>query len=976
VLDFRIVKFGLVCLLGVLTLGGITTAIAAIDYDIVYVRQPRHGDNQQAVWPEVFHPTFVEPGSDLMLLHPDGSEEVLVEAGEGAVTDPFVSFNGKWVFYAFFHQVHPVGGYNISKAGSDIFKINLETREVKQLTHGEFTPNTGAGTWHPTNPVDPEDWSLNMLRHGIVNLGPCPVAGGKVAFVSGRNAFTPPRLYYTAPTLQLHVMDDDGSNVQCIAPMNIGSAMHPAPLKDGRLLFSSYEAQGVRDSRMWGAWAIWPDGRHWEPVISSFLYGQAFHFVTQLSDEDLVIENYYNLNNFGFGTLYRLPSQPPAGEAPFHSWDRKLNPPLTQFLSNGVEWPQQMSFTPKGISVITPFSSGADEAAAEGPNGERVGKFTHPCGAPNNDLLVAYSGGPVNALNRPEALPAPDAGLYLIPNSNTINGADEMVLIKNSHNWNEVWPRPVVTYRDVYGVDEPAELEWLPNDGSESPHLPEGTPYGLVGTSSLMKRDTKPGYVVSWLDTFNGLDAFNTSENEQSSNWFWQGADAGLYKNSDIWAIRLLMMEPITDRYIGPNQGRHFRSHASERLRILGEIPVRKFDPGGNPILDATGNPDTSFLAKIPADTPFTFQALDKNGMVLNMAQTWHQVRPGEVRQDCGGCHAHSQKPLDFATTEAAKSGYQLWDLTKQTPLLTKKKSEGDSVEKVDKSVVNVEFYRDIRPILKKKCAQCHTKKSSSPPGNLVLDDRQMNEEDIPGDYARLAADQDAEWGHKPIVTLNGKPKWRQTNASRYVRMFQSRRSLLIWKLYGKRLDGWKNKDHPTERVPGNANTLPDGAEINESDLDFKGSIMPPPDSGVEPLTDAEKLTFVRWIDLGCPINLGEGTENEDFGWFLDDLRPTLTVSSPRPGNNPGPLHVIRVGVADAYSGIRNGSLKVNMNIPIAGRVAGANLADLMTQVSDGVYETALSELFPPGVETVLHAEVADKQGNITQLDVEFTVTN
>ena len=43
-----------------------------------------------------------------------------------------------------------------------------------------------------------------------------------------------------------------------------------------------------------------------------------------------------------------------------------------------------------------------------------------------------------------------------------------------------------------------------------------------------------------------------------------------------------------------------------------------------------------------------TFQTLDKNGMVLNMAQTWHQVRPGEVRNDCGGCHAHSQKPTDF----------------------------------------------------------------------------------------------------------------------------------------------------------------------------------------------------------------------------------------------------------------------------------------------------------------------------------------
>ena len=152
-----------------------------------------------------------------------------------------------------------------------------------------------------------------------------------------------------------------------------------------------------------------------------------------------------------------------------------------------------------------------------------------------------------------------------------------------------------------------------------------------------------------WSDTFDGLDAFNTGENGQRSNWVKQGADAGLYTNDDIHAVRILAMEPTTHRSYGPNAGqRSFYNHANERLRILGEIPLRKFDAGGTPILDPDGNPDTSFLAKIPADTPFTFQTLDSNGMVLNMAQTWHQVRPGEIRNDCGGCHAHSQKPLAF----------------------------------------------------------------------------------------------------------------------------------------------------------------------------------------------------------------------------------------------------------------------------------------------------------------------------------------
>src|SRR5688500_10585502 len=62
----------------------------AIDYDIIYVRQPRRGDDEHITWPEVFHPGVFEPDSDLVLLYADGSEEVLVDTENGAVTDPFV----------------------------------------------------------------------------------------------------------------------------------------------------------------------------------------------------------------------------------------------------------------------------------------------------------------------------------------------------------------------------------------------------------------------------------------------------------------------------------------------------------------------------------------------------------------------------------------------------------------------------------------------------------------------------------------------------------------------------------------------------------------------------------------------------------------------------------------------------------------------------------------------------------------------
>lgn len=935
--------------------------VGAVPYDVVYVRQPRYGDTQNTTWPEVFHPAAMDPGADLMLLHPDGSEEVLVVGGNGSVTDPVLSFDAQWVYYSYFPDMRPSGintQRDLPYAGADIYRINLATRQVQRLTHGEFTPNTGAGNWNEASPVSAPA-GFNRLGYGILNLGPMPLPGGKIAFTSNRNGFAPPK-GYTNPTLQLYVMDEDGRNVTPIAPMTIGSALHPTVLRDGRILFSTYESQGLRDRRLWGMWTIWPDGRNWAPLISAFRSPQSFHFMTQLGGGDVVVVDYYNLNNNGFGALYRLPPSQPPGQPAFYDAFATGAPPIAQ--TPGGYYPFTMPFQPRGMRSITPFTHGEDNAAPVGSNGVRVGKFTHPSAAPDNDLLAVWTPGPANDLTRPSPQPYYDAGLYLIPDGETLAGPQQLVLIKNDPAYNEAWPRAVVPYSAIHGVTQPVELPWLPNDGSLHPTLPAGTPFGLVGSSSFYKRESFPGRVTSWSNTFNGLDAFNTSENGQSSNWEWQGADAGRYANSDIWAVRIVAMEPNTHRSYGPNEGMQYYSHANERLRVLGEIPLRKVDGIGQTVLDPEGNPDTSFLARIPADTPFTFQTLDRRGMVLNMAQTWHQVRPGEMRADCGGCHAHSQAPLPFELTAAAQPGFGLTDLSLGTPLLTRVNGQ-PSTREVAAGGIDVEFLRDIRPILRTRCIGCH--QGSSPAGNLDL--ANLAEIDgFPGDYYRLAADSDGDYGHPSLLSTGN---WRQTNASRYIRMFQSRRSLLIWKLYGERLDGWTNADHPTETVPGNASTLPPGADRNDADLDFTGSMMPP--LPMAPLTEEEKLLFVRWIDLGAPIDTG----NPAYGWRLDDLRPTLTVSLPRPGRHRDRIQTLRLGVADAHSGVSAASLSLTAGFAVEGRAPGAELADLLVATGQGIHTLNLTSPLPRMDMANLHASVRDTQGNITRTTVTFSTT-
>ncbi len=400
--------------------------------------------------------------------------------------------------------------------------------------------------------------------------------------------------------------------------------------------------------------------------------------------------------------------------------------------------------------------------------------------------------------------------------------------------------------------------------------------------------------------------------------------------------------------------------------------------------------------------------------MVLNMAQTWHQVRPGEIRNDCGGCHAHSQKPTLFKDTAAAKPDYAVFDLTKQTPMLTTKANDqsGKKWDSQDKSglrfaptLQNVEYFRDVKPILNRSCVACHSQKAAKPAGNLVLDDdsivKTQNpaglgfEIKVPGTYARLAADNTGKYGHTPL-NRNG---WTNLGGSRYVRLMQSRRSLLIWKVFGRRLDGWQNDDFPHETVPGDPASLrhhgkpvedtPKNRE--QAQVGYTGSAMPPseavagtyvvPDGKkikVAALTDEDRLTLVRWIDLGCPIDLDFDPAKPDkrgFGWMLDDQRPTLTLTYPRAGVNEA-LTRILVGMYDGDSGLDMESFQIVADFPIDGVPAGENLATKFRPLTRGVWELKLARavtVLPKGKLTVA---IKDRQGNVTRIERTFAVAS
>jgi hypothetical protein len=217
--------------------------------------------------------------------------------------------------------------------------------------------------------------------------------------------------------------------------------------------------------------------------------------------------------------------------------------------------------------------------------------------------------------------------------------------------------------------------------------------------------------------------------------------------------------------------------------------------------------------------------------------------------------------------------------------------------------------------------------------------------------------------------------------------MFQSRRSLLVWKVYGERLDGFSNDDHPSEAKPGDhAHLVQHGREIDleknqhRYDLDYTGEPMPPSsavrEGKVKPLTDEDRRTLVRWIDLGCPIDLDYDPNHPAWrgkGWMLDDNRPILTLSVPRPGLN-SPLRRLLVGMHDYDSGLDLASFTVVADFEVEGLSAGRDLAPRFRRTSQGVWELTLSEPIRRLAHGSIKVSVKDRQGNWSRLERAFAV--
>lgn len=182
----------------------------------------------------------------------------------------------------------------------------------------------------------------------------------------------------------------------------------------------------------------------------------------------------------------------------------------------------------------------------------------------------------------------------------------------------------------------------------------------------------------------------------------------------------------------------------------------------------------------------------------------------------------------------------------------------------VDGGVVGVEFNRDVLPLINDKCISCHTIEGSA--NNLVLDGS--------SDLSAYLT-----------IKTTGKPEgggYTFPQKSRYIRTSQARESLLAWVVWGERLDGRTN-------------------DTRDSDIDYTDAIHSAHSNLI--LSDYEKRTIARWIDLGSPIDF---PQTDGMGYTDDNQLPIINLKVSEDNKT------LSVGVIDAHSGIDWSSLKVS----------------------------------------------------------------
>lgn len=531
---------------------------------------------------------FNAPGQ-LVLRHPDGSEQILFDCFEQAQPcvplDAAVSLDGDRVLFSVYY------GEKLGNGWWD--GATLPNRVLSGASEARL------------HVVDIETGLVTPLTHqaGVFDVSPAWLPDGRIMFASSRQPFREPRLHWITPNnrphTQLYIADADGSNAVNVTPHEVSSALHPYVLDSGRVVYGSHwlshnlAYSSTNGSINWPGtldnfWVVMGmDARGGD--MTALLGGhraslqastgrtktmKALHFLGQRQNGDICVANYYRANNLGLGDVFCWPPEPVGVEGALPN------------------------FLPRGIYNVADWSKSNDEPSFK-ENGEFLGKIGYPEGMEGDQLLLTVGrgyctqvSGSVQSFQRAVAdqpnKRACDVGLYhtsVLPSKNM----QDLVKVVDHPDWHEFGAR-VVRARSIE-----APVSRMTHDSTCQ-----------IASSDALTGETTPRRPYQ----------FNNNYVTSANN----GGEIDGLPAGELAAIRFWRV------FSNPVGEDDFKNSIGNRLGLLGDVPLLA---------------DGSFKAQLPCDVPFVMAGIDADGRVIKRDQVPQSLRPGEKRV-CTGCHQHS----------------------------------------------------------------------------------------------------------------------------------------------------------------------------------------------------------------------------------------------------------------------------------------------------------------------------------------------
>ncbi len=578
-----------------------TSDPAVQDFPIVYVKRPLpFNDKGEPATEDARVPLDFHPGAILILkdraspnaTSRDISSAAFASAGSAYdVKDVSVSFDGQRIIFAM-RAPNIEGADDNEQPSWNIWEYQLITNTLRRI----ITSDT--------------------LAEGGDDIAPAYLPDGRIVFSStrqrrakailldeGKPQFEALDENRRNPALSLHIMDDDGSNIQQIT-FNQSSDLDPTVLDNGKILFTRWDHYGNRNAM--NLYQINPDGTHLE-----YIYGMNSHKTgsnnstvqflkpVALPDGQIMVSlRDYQSTLYGSDIIAIDTANFTDNNQPTYANLGAVNTAQTSLSFGDIKTDATRS--PGGlINSAYPVNDGTGRLLLSWSQCRLIKKSDtsatvssntaiFPCTEPRLSDAQYTSARPLYGLWIFD--PVTKTQLPIVPPQESFMYTDEAVLKSRSL-------PPIL----ADSSDESTESTQLKNKNM-----------GIVSIRSVYDMDgvdSTPKGITAM------ADPLQTPPDQRPARF-----------------LRIIKAVSLADRTVIKTPGTAFGVSSGQRMKeILGYVPIE---------------PDGSVKFKVPANVAFTLSILDKDGQrTSERHQNWLQVQAGETLK-CVGCHdSKSQLP-------------------------------------------------------------------------------------------------------------------------------------------------------------------------------------------------------------------------------------------------------------------------------------------------------------------------------------------